>query len=654
MELSDNLKHELLQKFFNENNLIKSIQNKRYYMFYDYNISKLQKIFNIKNQEIFIESNSKKHLNKMMDIIKTYIVNEKSKNYPILLLNPTKDINKYNIRKEALQKARFSFDEEQVRDIKKILKNLNKLNEKINFPFKILTLNKAHENILYESFKINATTISKNELQEMIETQNIKDTIIISDESIFIELPVYSFKDILKIITGSIIKNNKDTILNLLELKHIIKNYLKEINHSASKLLKIDLRINLNEEKIKQQLTTNPIDEIKELTNKTLRLEEETEKLNFELKEIISKKQLSLQGDELLELLNSGDVKSLQQKFEKDTKELITKKEKELIEYYKQKKINIDTIFETNSYPLKILPEIKDELLSKIEIKNKETELEIFQELGEHDYESIIKIYDLAFFFDFLYAIDNFSKEYNLLYPNISNVETKIIQGRNIYIKNAIPIDYAIGSNKINSTNLNYEKVSVLTGANSGGKTTLLEMFLQAHILTSLGLKIPAEESSQIKLVEEVIYLKKFTGTQGSGAFEQTVRNLLEILEKQNSKLILIDEFEAITEPGAAAKILINFLHELTKTNTLCISVSHLGLEIEEYIKEKNIKGIRIDGISASGLDENGNLVTKHQPEYYSLGKSTPELILKRILQDEKFWKNKSEETKKLLEKISK
>ena len=38
-----------------------------------------------------------------------------------------------------------------------------------------------------------------------------------------------------------------------------------------------------------------------------------------------------------------------------------------------------------------------------------------------------------------------------------------------------------------------------------------------------------------------------------------------------------------------------------------------------------------------SGLDEQGNLITKHQPQFYELGKSTPELIMQRILQDNKF-----------------
>ena len=218
-----------------------------------------------------------------------------------------------------------------------------------------------------------------------------------------------------------------------------------------------------------------------------------------------------------------------------------------------------------------------------------------------------------------------------------------------MYIQNAHPISYGIGTQKLN---LNQEKVSILTGANSGGKTTLLEMVLQAQVLASMGLPGAHNEHSIISLPEEIIYLKKFTGTQGSGAFEQTIRALVDILDSNTTKLMLIDEFEAVTEPGAAAKILLMFLSKIKEKEALTIAVSHLGKELDSILKEKEIKDIRIDGISATGLDEQGNLITKHQPVFYELGKSTPELIMQRILQDNKFWSDKHSGTRDIFEKL--
>ena len=104
-------------------------------------------------------------------------------------------------------------------------------------------------------------------------------------------------------------------------------------------------------------------------------------------------------------------------------------------------------------------------------------------------------------------------------------------------------------------------------------------------------------------------------------------------------------------------------IENIEHSNPINIDIDNVNLEnVVDFakalenkdIKEENIKGIRIDGISATGLDEKGNLITNHQPQFYQLGKSTPELILKRIIQDNKFWNNKSNRYKNLLENITK
>jgi len=41
---------------------------------------------------------------------------------------------------------------------------------------------------------------------------------------------------------------------------------------------------------------------------------------------------------------------------------------------------------------------------------------------------------------------------------------------------------------------------------------------------------------------------------------------------------------------------------------------------------------VRVDGIAAEGLDENNNLKVSRSPRYNYLAKSTPELILERLV----------------------
>jgi len=641
MTITDSIKIQL-KEFSNDTKIENAVKNKEIYKFSNLTQPQIQKLFDIDSQTIFSETNSKKHLSKMYEMIKSNFENEKTNNYLSVLLNPVKDLQIYNSRKEAFN-TNF-----QILDLE-VLRKIEELNTKVGFSKTIYVFSETISKLLYDNYRIHSFTITKQELEEML-NQEIQDFIIISEDELYIDVPVYTFKEFQKLIVGNIIKNNKSQILKFIDFLNSVdivqaQNIIKQVSN-------IKFEFEFDKIKLQQLLEKNIDQDLKELTSKALNLDIRIEELNKELKVVISKKQLSLQGDELLEALNSGNMQVLQDKFKQDTKELIGKYEDEIVKEFQDRGIKIDYLFENANYPVELDPEIKDKLIRTIDKKSSEVEFEYFEELGEFNYKEIKNLWNFAYLADFVNGIYKFIKKYNLSYPILSE-KLYLEEGLNMYISNPSPVSYGLGIDKVKEHKLQNEKIAVLTGANSGGKTTLLEMFLQSQILTHLGLPVNATGNSQIKLQDEVIYLKKFTGTQGSGAFEQTIRNLIEILDKDTSKLVLIDEFEAITEPGAAAKILIEFLQQLSLSKNYCISVSHLGIEIQEFIKEEGITEIRIDGISAQGLDEQGNLITNHEPQFYKLGKSTPELILKRILNDEKFWNNKSEKSRNILEKIS-
>lgn len=651
MNIPDTLKQELLKKFNTETKLNSIITNFELYNFHELTSSQLLKLFAKEPQNIYTQTYAKKHLTKIFDMIKSNFYNQKTNHYANLFFNPTKDIKELKKRKEIFSSiSKIDINEDSQKQIKAILSQIKLIDTKISFNKTIYTLDKQIQDLLYDSYKISSLYITKKELEEITQNQNAS-FILVTEEDLYVDFEIYSFKDFQKIIIGNIIKKNSKQILDLLELLDLSSKYDKSIQDCAQKLSNNELNLEIDQIKLKNLLEIDSSGFLKELTNKALRLDEEVQNINKELKEIISKKQLSLGGDELLELLNSGNMQALQDKFKADTKEIISQREKELLEDFKKAKINVNFLFSNSTYPLELDEEAKADLLNQIDQASSQLELETYKELGSINYKQIKKLWDYAFYLDFFNGISKFTKKFNLQYPKLAD-KLELIQSRNLYIENPMPISYGLGIDSINNVKLSNEKISVLTGANSGGKTTILEMFLQIHILTNMGLPSPTNSESTIKIFDEIIYLKKFSGTQGSGAFEQTIRNLIEILDIENSKLILIDEFEAITEPGAAAKILIEFLTELSLQNNYCIAVSHLGREIKEFIDENNVKGIRIDGISATGLDKEGNLITNHQPVFNQLGKSTPELILKRVLQDEGFWKNKSKKSREILKKM--
>lgn len=652
MNIPETLKTQLLKDFRIENQIKKIILNKEIYRFENYNINQIFKIFEKEQQNLFNDSNSKKHLIKVQDMIKTNFFNSNTSVYLNLFSSPSNNQNELLKRRDAIENLNLNFEEIDEKKLKKIITNLDALKKKVSFNNRILTLDSSSEKILYEKYKLHSELVSKKELEEIVSTDKLdKNMLIVTEEDLYTQIPTYKLKDFEKLIIGNILKTNKNQILLILDLLDEINPIKKNITKTIEKLCDINFNLEFNSTKLKQILNFDYEQDISELTNKVLSLDLEVSIINKEIKEIVSKKQLSLQGDELLELLNSGDTSSLQKKFSDDTKVIIKEKEDELKQFFKDRKINVNYIFSSNNYPLEIDEEIKQELLEKIEQKSQQFEFDIYSQLGEFSFSQINSLVNFVYFFDLIYGIKKFEKKYNLNYVKFAD-EFKIIEGKNIYIQAPMPINYAVGSIQIENQKLNSERVCILTGANSGGKTTLLEMYLQMQILTCMGLGICANKNSSIKLFNEVVYLKKFSGTQGSGAFEQTIRYLIDIIDTPTQKLILIDEFEAVTEPGAAAKILVMFLSQIVKQKSYTLAASHLGAEIKQFLEDEKIEGIRIDGISAKGLDEKGDLITNHQPQFYKLGKSTPELILKRILQDEKFWKDKSDKSKKVLEGI--
>lgn len=187
------------------------------------------------------------------------------------------------------------------------------------------------------------------------------------------------------------------------------------------------------------------------------------------------------------------------------------------------------------------------------------------------------------------------------------------------------PVSYCLGESGVKLEGSNGERVVVITGANSGGKTSLLETIAQVQVMAQSGLPVLAEEA-QVPLLDKIYYFGKGRGDTSAGAFEALLRAFAGLGKGGGKKLVLADEIEAVTEPGAAAKIISAFLEWFRdQEGVLLALVTHLGREIEP------LEGVRVDGIEATGLDEALNLVVDRNPVLNRIARSTPELILERL-----------------------
>jgi dsDNA-specific endonuclease/ATPase MutS2 len=225
--------------------------------------------------------------------------------------------------------------------------------------------------------------------------------------------------------------------------------------------------------------------------------------------------------------------------------------------------------------------------------------------------------------FDFCYALGRFALEEGLRMPEMVDEPCLGFQdGRNLSLESPELVSYSLGDTGLAPCN---ERVALLSGVNSGGKTSLLDLIAQIAILAQMGLPVPALRSRTC-IFQEIYYFSKGRGTLSAGAFETAMRKFA-ALETARRKLVLADELESITEPGASARIIACMLDELNRSS-VAVFVSHLAGEVRRLTETP----VRIDGIEAAGLDAENNLVVRRSPRYNFLARSTPELILDRLV----------------------
>ncbi|WP_434521040.1 MutS-related protein [Halorubrum sp. AS12] len=178
------------------------------------------------------------------------------------------------------------------------------------------------------------------------------------------------------------------------------------------------------------------------------------------------------------------------------------------------------------------------------------------------------------------------------------------------------PVDYAVSG------------ATLLSGVNSGGKTSTLDLVALVVVLAQMGLPVPAE-SATVERFEEIHYYAKSQGTLDAGAFEATLRDFGDLVDGADGRLVLVDELESITEPGASAKIIAGILEALDDQDATAVFVSHLAREIRDAADF----AVAVDGIEAAGLVD-GELRVNRSPKKGHLARSTPELIVEKLADD--------------------
>ncbi|WP_267641564.1 MutS-related protein [Haloarchaeobius amylolyticus] len=214
-------------------------------------------------------------------------------------------------------------------------------------------------------------------------------------------------------------------------------------------------------------------------------------------------------------------------------------------------------------------------------------------------------------------AIARFARDFDCTMPEFGGEGFAIEAGRSPLLD--VPID------AVDPVDYDVEGVALLSGVNSGGKTSTLDLVAAVVVLAHMGLPVPAD-SVRLQRFADLHYHAKTQGTLDAGAFESTVREFAGLADGGADSLVLVDELESITEPGASAKIIAGILEALHENGATAVFVSHLAGEIREMADYP----VTIDGIEAVGL-EDGELVVNRSPVKDHLARSTPELIVEKL-----------------------
>ena len=259
-----------------------------------------------------------------------------------------------------------------------------------------------------------------------------------------------------------------------------------------------EIRKILNEDTILDDV--NPIlDEVNSLKKRNVDIEKVVNDVKSSLDEEIkiAIKEINLEGDEVLDLLNHG----LPPKIDKIFDEIINKGK---IIIKEETGIDFDPFL--RQYPLEI-DEVELERIKMTESSKKENDI-FDKKITAANYLSSIKAKAIEevkqiLEFDYEFTLGSFAYEYDLVPPKIGN---------DFKLKGALHLELGLEKGDTIQRidyNLSYpENVALLTGANSGGKTTLLETIAQISIMAQMGLPVCAREA-EIKLLDEIYHFSK-------------------------------------------------------------------------------------------------------------------------------------------------
>ena len=146
-----------------------------------------------------------------------------------------------------------------------------------------------------------------------------------------------------------------------------------------------------------------------------------------------------------------------------------------------------------------------------------------------------------------------------------------LVEARHPLLREPVPVTVRLDGD---------DRVLLITGPNTGGKTVALKTVGLLCAMAQAGLPVPAHESSTISVFEELLadIGDEQSIEQSLSTFSGHLRNVIALLEKAGPRsLVLLDELAAGTDPAEGAALAKALLVDLIGKGGLTIATTHHG-----------------------------------------------------------------------------
>ena len=192
--------------------------------------------------------------------------------------------------------------------------------------------------------------------------------------------------------------------------------------------------------------------------------------------------------------------------------------------------------------------------------------------------ERLERCYNTIADMDLIFAKAQLAHEYKAIRPVINaSSEINISEGRHPLIdaKKVVPVSLTLKSD---------EKMLLITGPNTGGKTVTLKLVGLFTLMAMSGLYIPAKQA--VLSIFDGVYCDigdEQSIEQSLSTFSAHIKNTIAVLDKITDKsLVLFDELGSGTDPGEGAPLAVSIAEYLLSVGVKSFITSHFN-DLKEF-----------------------------------------------------------------------